>query len=75
MRCSTATFSLLALAGLVAAQGFYEQCSKNLVPNFNGFPMFLAATCPDSNGTLHSSFIDLNDCVTNTEGVMSAKQL
>ncbi len=35
----------------------------------------MAAACPDSNGVTHYSELSLNDCLGNSEGVITAKEV
>ena len=70
---SSLLFFFAFASASITAQGFYANCSADWILGFGGYNQFMAASCPDHNGVLHASFIDIDDCVTNSEGVLSGK--
>ncbi|CAI4212183.1 unnamed protein product [Parascedosporium putredinis] len=69
-----------ALASSVAAQGvvdgFWETCTRWQLgfENETLYRHFMVAECLDDDNKLRTSFISLNDCLSNQEGDLTAKQ-
>lgn len=59
---------LLLLAGPAAAQGFASNCSQMSMGWDYNYVTFLVANCRDQDGTARSSFLSMDDCLSNIEG-------
>jgi hypothetical protein len=66
--------ALFAAAVVTAADPFHDSCAPGWKWTFGGIPLAIAATCPDSEGRNHSSWLDLDDCVSNSEGRLVGKE-
>ena len=64
----------LASTATVDAAGFYDVCLPGWKWNFGGWDLMVAATCPDGKGRDRTSWLDMNDCVSNSEGQLAGKQ-
>ncbi|KAK9773780.1 putative Cyanovirin-N domain-containing protein [Seiridium cardinale] len=74
MKSTLASLALFAISP-AAAQGFYESCYQSWSLGYHHSANFLVASCPGSDGANHTGAIDLQDCLTNTEGVLKASRL
>lgn len=72
---STSFPLLLASAAAAAAQGFYSECSPDYSLGYRGHPSFVVTHCPGADGAIVTSAIDLNDCLSNKEGVLIAQKV
>ncbi|KAI0124294.1 Cyanovirin-N [Xylariales sp. AK1849] len=66
------TTLVLALA---TAQGFYDECAPTWSLGYHNNAHFLVAQCPGSDGANHTSALDLNDCLANSEGSLRAQMV
>ncbi|KAK6062707.1 hypothetical protein SCUP515_13098 [Seiridium cupressi] len=74
MKSTLASLALFAISP-AAAQGFYESCYQSWSLGYHHSANFLVASCPGPDGANHTGAIDLQDCLTNTEGVLKASRL
>jgi len=65
--------TLVGAAAVAVAPGFHDVCLPDWKWDFGGWALIVAATCPDTQGRSHTSWLDLNDCVSNAEGKLVGK--
>ena len=72
---AAATLSAAAAAAAAASPvGFTDACLADWRWDFGGWALTMAATCRDAQGGNHTSWLDMNDCVSNAEGTLVGKQ-
>ncbi|KAI1342041.1 Cyanovirin-N [Xylariaceae sp. FL0016] len=54
--------------------GFYAACASWQL-GFRGVDRFLVSTCPAGDGAAVRSALDLNDCLGNSEGAITAQRV
>ncbi|ORY71918.1 uncharacterized protein BCR38DRAFT_404947 [Pseudomassariella vexata] len=66
------TLIIPLLTTLAAAQGFFDECAKPWSLGYRNRVHFVIATCPGPDDKKYTSTINLNDCLSNSEGVLRA---
>lgn len=65
--------AVLASSPVVAQGGFRSNCTATQL-GWDNYLSMLVADCADSGGQRRSSFISVDDCITNSEGTLKPQK-